>query len=91
MNAALELIRCSRPARHKLVAAFQAEGKPLRTQALWEWVKRGKIPPLRVPTVARVLGIPAYLIRPDLPQLFPGATVAPRGHDGRRRERPAVS
>jgi hypothetical protein len=71
VNAAIELIRCSQTARRKLMAAFKAEGAPLQRQAIWNWVKNGEIPPLRVPTVARVLGIPASSIRPDLPQLFP--------------------
>jgi hypothetical protein len=71
VNPAIELIRCSQPMRRKLLEAFDAEGAPLRRQALWNWVKSGVIPPLRVPTVARILGIPASSIRPDLPQLFP--------------------
>jgi hypothetical protein len=73
INAAIELIQCSRRVRREIVAAFKADGSPLRHQALWQWVKQGAVPPLRVPTVARVLGIPPSSIRPDLPQLFPGA------------------
>jgi hypothetical protein len=71
INAAIELIRCSPRVRREIVAAFKEEGSPLRHQALWNWVKYGAVPPLRVPVVARVLGIPPASIRPDLPQLFP--------------------
>jgi hypothetical protein len=71
VNAAMELIRCSRRVRREIIAACKEDGSPLRHQALWQWIKQGKIPPVRVPTVARVLGIPPSSIRPDLPQLFP--------------------
>lgn len=54
------------PRHRKLIlAGCEADGRPLKRQAILQWMKRG-VPPDRVLTVARVLKLPRYKIRPDV-------------------------
>lgn len=40
----------------------------LSRQAVWKW---DRVPPMQVPRVSALTGIPPHLLRPDLPELFP--------------------
>lgn len=48
-----------------------AKALGISPQAMWKWEA---VPPLQVPRVADLTGIPAYRLRPDLPTLFPRPT-----------------
>lgn len=43
----------------------------LRQPQVAKWKRKGRIPMARVPAVSRLTGIPAYQLRPDLPEFFP--------------------
>lgn len=43
----------------------------ITSQNVCVWRRRGYIPLERVPTVAKITGIPAHMLRPDKPEFFP--------------------
>jgi hypothetical protein len=53
--------------RAEIIEAFEREGRPLTRQALDQWRSYSKgVPADRVLTVARVMGIDPYQLRPDI-------------------------
>lgn len=42
-----------------------ADALDIKVQAIYEWRKYGKIPPLRVLDIERITGIPRHELRPD--------------------------
>jgi hypothetical protein len=67
MNKITKEIHADPILRGRLMDAFAREGRPLTRQALHQW--RGYIrgvPASRVLTVARVMGLNPYQIRPDV-------------------------
>jgi hypothetical protein len=51
--------------RNLIVEKCIEDGQPLSRQAVLQWLDKG-VPPARVITVARVLGVKPHEIRPDV-------------------------
>lgn len=68
----LERLLGSKELRAELIKRADRVGQPLTRQAITDWRNlRGGIPAARVPLVAKILRVPQYELRPDLPTLFP--------------------
>lgn len=67
MNKIVKMIHRDRELRDAIIEACKKDGAPLKPQALNQWKKlRYGVPPARVQTVARVMKLRPYQIRPDI-------------------------